>query len=70
MVAVVEDVVTSGASLLRAVDRIEAAGYRPVQALAVLDRQEGGREAINERGFDLQALFSRRDLGIDRKKDK
>lgn len=66
-VAVVEDVVTSGASLLRAMDRIEAAGYRPVQALAILDRQEGGREAIKERGFDLQALFARRDLGIDRK---
>ena len=66
-VAVVEDVVTSGASLLRAIERIEAAGYRPVQALAILDRQEGGREAIKERGFDLQALFARRDLGLDRK---
>jgi orotate phosphoribosyltransferase len=67
-VAVVEDVVTSGASLLRAIDRIIAAGYRPVQALAILDRQEGGREAIKERGFELQALFTRRDLGIDDKK--
>ncbi len=66
-VAVVEDVVTSGASLLRAMERIEAAGYRPVQALAILDRQEGGREAIKERGFDLQALFARRELGLDRK---
>jgi len=65
-VAVVEDVVTSGASLLRAIERIEAAGYRPVQALAIVDRQEGGREAIKERGFDLQALFARRDLGLDR----
>ena len=64
LVAVVEDVVTSGASLLRAMDRIEAAGYRPLQALAILDRQEGGREAIRERGFELQALFARRDLGI------
>lgn len=66
LVAVVEDVITSGASLLRAMDRIEAAGYRPVQALAILDRQEGGREAIRERGWDLQALFERGDLGIDR----
>ena len=65
-VAVVEDVVTSGASLLRAIERIEAAGYHPVQALAILDRQEGGREAIKERGFDLQAILSRRDLGLDR----
>lgn len=65
-VAVVEDVVTSGASLIRAIDRIEAAGYEPVQALTILDRQEGGREVIKERGFDLQALFTRQDLGIDK----
>jgi orotate phosphoribosyltransferase len=69
-VAVVEDVVTSGASLIRAIDRIEAAGYRPVQALTILDRQEGGREAIRERGFELQALFTRIDLEIDAKKIK
>ena len=67
-VAVVEDVVTSGASLLKAIDRIAAAGYEPVQALAILDRQEGGREAIEERGFRLQALYNRGDLGVDKKK--
>lgn len=64
MVAVVEDVVTSGASLIRAIDRIAAAGYLPVQALTILDRQEGGREAIKERGLVLQALFTREDLDI------
>lgn len=64
-VAVVEDVVTSGASLLRAIERIAAAGYQPVQALALLDRQEGGKEAIEEKGFVLQALFSRDDLNIN-----
>ncbi len=63
-VAVVEDVVTSGASLLKAVDRIAAAGYQPVQALTILDRCEGGREAIEKKGFTLQALFTRDDLNI------
>lgn len=63
-VAVVEDVVTSGASLLRAVERISAAGYQPVQVMTILDRQEGGREAILEKGFRLQALFTRDDLDI------
>jgi len=67
MVAVVEDVVTSGASLLKAVDRIAAAGYIPVQALTILDRQEGGRQAVEERGLPLKALFTRQDLGIDKK---
>jgi len=65
-VAVVEDVVTTGASLLRAIERIADAGYEPVQALAILDRQEGGREALGARGFKLQALFSRSDLCINK----
>ncbi len=65
-VAVVEDVVTTGASLLRAIERIAAEGYEPVQALAILDRQEGGREALDARGFTLQALFTRADLSVKR----
>jgi orotate phosphoribosyltransferase len=65
-VAVVEDVVTSGASLQRAIDRIAAAGYQPVQALTILDRQEGGRDAIESRGFALQAIFTRDDLNINK----
>jgi len=68
-VAVVEDVVTSGASLLRAIECIAAAGYRPVQALTLIDRQEGGKEAIEERGLVLQALFSRDDLNINKSND-
>jgi orotate phosphoribosyltransferase len=63
-VAVVEDVVTSGASLIRAIDRIASAGYQPVQALSILDRQEGGKVAIELRGFALQSLFTRDDLNI------
>ena len=69
-VAVVDDVVTSGGSLLRAIERVEAEGYRPVQAIAILDRMEGGREALHEAGFDLSALFTRDDLRIERVKDR
>jgi orotate phosphoribosyltransferase len=63
-VAVVDDVVTSGASLLRSIERIAAEGYLPVQALAVLDRQEGGREALEAAGYALQSIFTRSDLKI------
>jgi orotate phosphoribosyltransferase len=63
-VAVVDDVVTSGASLLKSIERIVAAGFRPVQAMAVLDRQEGGREAIEEAGYRLETIFTRDDLKI------
>ncbi|NPV63769.1 MAG: orotate phosphoribosyltransferase [Methanotrichaceae archaeon] len=63
-VAVIEDVVTSGASILRAIERIEAAGYRPVQALAIFDRQEGGREALQDKGYRLQSIYTREDLNL------
>jgi len=64
-VAVIEDVVTSGASILRAIERIAAEGYQPVQALAILDRMEGGREALEARGYKLDSMFTREDLKID-----
>ncbi len=65
-VAVVEDVVTSGASILRAIERIAAAGYQPEQALTILDREEGGRDALQDRGFRLQSIFTRKDLIMNR----
>ncbi|ABK15083.1 MAG: orotate phosphoribosyltransferase [Methanothrix sp.] len=63
-VAVVDDVVTTGNSLLRSIERLEEAGYTPIQTLAVLDRMEGGREALSAAGFELESLFTRDDLGI------
>lgn len=45
-VAVVEDVITTGGSALRAIDAVRAAGGEVVGVLAVVDREEGGREAI------------------------
>ena len=63
-VAVVDDVVTSGASLLKSIERIVTAGFEPVQALAVLDRREGGREAIEDAGYQLKSIFTRDDLKI------
>ncbi|HEY0969627.1 MAG TPA: orotate phosphoribosyltransferase [Gemmatimonadales bacterium] len=45
-VAVVEDVITTGGSALRAVEAIRAAGGTPLGVLALVDREEGGREAI------------------------
>ena len=61
-VAVIDDVVTSGASILKAIERVSKEGYEPVQALAVLDRLEGGDEALEAAGFKLEAIFTRNDL--------
>jgi orotate phosphoribosyltransferase len=58
-VMVVDDVITTGGSLLRAVDALEGTGVEIVEALAVVDREEGGRAAIEARGLQVHALFSR-----------
>jgi orotate phosphoribosyltransferase len=60
-VVVVEDVVTTGASMLRAIERVKEAGFRVAFALALVDRLEGGR-AVIEAHAPLVALFTRRDF--------
>ena len=63
IVVVLEDVVTTGGSTLRAVDRLRQHGYRVPAVIAVVDRQEGGAEAIRDGGLIFRSLFERRDFG-------
>jgi orotate phosphoribosyltransferase len=56
-VAVLDDVVTRGGSILRAVDAVRAVGAIPVLALALVDREEGGREILEQAGLPLYAPF-------------
>jgi orotate phosphoribosyltransferase len=63
-VVIVEDVITSGQSALQAVSAVEQAGGRVLGVLAVVDREEGGRRAIERRGYQVIALTSVRDLGL------
>ena len=58
----VEDVVTTGGSLLKACDRVRAADLSIAAVCAILDREEGGREKLQEAGYDLLALFTRKEL--------
>lgn len=60
-VVIVEDVVTTGASTLRAIERAREAGFQVVHALALVDRLEGGREVVTEHA-PLTALFTRKDF--------
>lgn len=55
-VAVVEDVITTGGSALRAAEAVRAAGGEVAGVLAVVDREEGGREALEAAGFPVLAL--------------
>jgi len=53
---IVEDVITTGASALRAVSAVKDIGGTVVGVLAVVDREEGGREAIEKEGLQVIAL--------------
>lgn len=55
-VAVVEDVITTGASALRAASAIRSNGGTVAGVLAVVDRSEGGREALEDQGLPVIAL--------------
>jgi orotate phosphoribosyltransferase len=55
-VVVIEDVITTGKSALQAIDAIKEAGGIIIGVLAVVDRNEGGREAILERGYFVLSL--------------
>ena len=61
-VAVLDDVVTTGGSLLQAVDAVEAAGGRVAVALALLDRESGARERLRDRGIPYKPLLGITDL--------
>lgn len=57
-VAIVEDVVTSGGSLIQAIERAENDGCRVTNAIVLVDRDEGGREKVEQRGYKFWALFT------------
>lgn len=54
---ILEDVVTTGTSSLKAVDRAREAGLEILAVVALVDREEGGAEAILARGLSFAALF-------------
>ena len=63
-VIMLEDVVTSGASVLKACLRAQEAGLTIAAVCAILDREEGGREAVSAAGFELKSLFTRPELTV------
>lgn len=56
-ITVLEDVVTSGGSALKAVRQLRQEGYKVRRVVAIVDRQEGGGAALAEVGLELHSLF-------------
>ncbi len=61
-VVVLEDVVTTGTSAMKAVDRLRDAGYSVDCVIALVDRQQGGAEFYQEKGLKFEAVFAISDL--------
>ena len=56
-ITVLEDVVTTGGSSLKAVHQLREAGYSVERVVTIVDRQEGGQEAMQAAGLELCSLF-------------
>lgn len=61
-VALVEDVVTTGGTLLKVIERVEAKGFKVGLVATVVERQEGGAEILAQAGYPLKAIFTREEL--------
>lgn len=61
-VVVVDDVITTGGSTLKAIEAIRAAGGDVVFCLVLVDREEGGRPAIEADGVPVVSIFTRSEL--------
>ena len=62
-VVVVDDVITTGGSVLQAIEAVETETQaRVVRVVVIVDRLEGGAEMLRARGYDVRALFTRADF--------
>ena len=62
-VAVLDDVLTTGGSVVQAIAEIEKAGAKVVSVVCIVDRLEGARQALA--GYDFRPIFTIRDFGIE-----
>jgi orotate phosphoribosyltransferase len=61
-VVVLEDVVTTGQSAMKAVERLQGAGYNVAQVIALIDRLQGGAELYQAQGLSFSTLFTIADV--------
>lgn len=57
-VAAVDDLITSGDSLLQGIAILEEAGLHIADVLVLIDRQQGGRQTVQNRGYTLHCAFT------------
>ncbi len=68
VITVLEDVVTTGGSSLKAVEKLRTEGYLVNRVLAIVDREEGGENAMSKADLDLKSLFFLKEI-VERSKN-
>jgi len=63
-VIIVDDVVTTGNSILQAIDVIEQEKGEIVKIITLIDRQDGARERFDSLGYEFESIFTRVDLAL------
>jgi orotate phosphoribosyltransferase len=63
-VVVIDDVITTGGSIIKAIDAVKAVGCTVLLAISVLDRQAGAVEALTKLGIPYQPLVTLNDIGL------
>jgi len=61
-VVIVDDVITTGKSTVEAITRSKETGLEIVKVITLIDRQEGGREAIETMGYNLESIITREEV--------
>jgi orotate phosphoribosyltransferase len=64
-VVIVEDVITTGGSSIKAIEAVNNEGGKVVKVVPLVDRMEGGREKIEQMGIEVDPVFTVRDFGIE-----
>ena len=67
VITVLEDVVTTGGSSLKAVEKLRSEGYLVNRVLAIVDREEGGENAMSKANLELKSLFFLKEI-VERSK--
>ncbi len=61
-VIIIDDVITTGGSTLQALKKAEKAGLKVIKVIVLVDREEGGRENIINKGYEVESVFTKSEL--------
>lgn len=62
-VAIVDDVITTGTSIFKAIRAVEAMGCKVVKIIALVDRHEGGSDELRRKGYEVTAFLAFKESG-------